>query len=89
MRKKTSAISLRFKRFKTYLHKRIFYDLVGESDAGWSGDVNDRKSTAGYYFKLNGRGTAISWGVKKQATVALSSSEAGYQGMQQFKNHCI
>ena len=44
-------------------------------------DVNDRKSTTGYYFKLNGRGAALSWGVKKQATVALSSSEAEYQGM--------
>ena len=29
------------------------YDLVRESDADWSGDVNDRKSTTGYYFKLN------------------------------------
>ena len=57
------------------------YGLVGESDADWSGDVNDRKSTTGYYFNLNGRGAALSWGVKKQATVALSSSEAEYQGM--------
>ena len=54
---------------------------MGESDADSSGDVNDRKSTTGYYFKLNGRGAALSWGVKKQATVALSSSEAEYQGM--------
>ena len=64
----------------TYI-KEASYDLVGESDADWSGDVNDRKSTRGYYFKLNGRGAALSWGVKKQATVALSSSEAEYQGM--------
>ena len=56
-------------------------DLVGESDADWSGDVNDRKSTTGYCFKLNGRGATLSRGVKKQATVALSSSEAEYQGM--------
>ena len=53
------------------------YDLVGESDAEWSGNVNDRKSTTGYYFKFNGRGAAL----KKQATVALSSSEAKYQDM--------
>ena len=32
-----------------------------------------------YYFNLNGRGAALSWGVKKQATVALSSSEAKFQ----------
>ena len=43
--------------------------------------MNDRKSTTGYYFKLNGCGAALSWGVKKQATVALPSSEAEYQGM--------
>ena len=54
---------------------------MGESDADWSGDVNDRKSTTGFYFKLNGRGAALSWGVKKQDTVALCSSEAEYQGM--------
>ena len=30
---------------------------------------------------LNGRSAALSWSVKKQATVARSSSEAEYQGM--------
>ena len=69
------------KRLKLTYTKEASYDLVGESDADWSGDVNDRKSTTGYYFKLNGRGAALSRGVKKQATVALSSSEAEYQGM--------
>ena len=61
--------------------KEATYFLVGESDADRSRDVNDRKSTTGYYFKLNGRGAALSWGVKKQATVAFSSPEAEYQGM--------
>ena len=69
------------KDLKLTYTKEASYDLVGESDADWSGDVNDRKSTTGYYFKLNGRGTALSLGVKKQPTVALSSSEAEYQGM--------
>ena len=64
------------KGLKLTYTKEASYDLVGESDADWSGDGNDRKSTTGYYFKLNGRGAALSWGVKKQATVALSSSEA-------------
>ena len=67
------------KGLKLTYTKEASYDLVGESDADWSGDVNDRKSTTGYYFKLNGRGAALSWGVKKQATFALSSSEAKYQ----------
>ena len=61
--------------------KETSYDLVGESDdLVGSSDVNDGKSTTGYYFKLNGRSAALSWGVKKQATVALSSSEAEYLG---------
>ena len=50
--------------------------LEGYSDADWGGDINDRKSTSGYLFKLaNG---PISWGSKKQQIVALSSSEAEY-----------
>ena len=53
----------------------------GESHAEWSGDVNDRKSTTGIYFKLSGRDAALSWGVIKQATVAFPSSEAEYQRM--------
>ncbi|CAB4002241.1 Hypothetical predicted protein [Paramuricea clavata] len=56
-------------------------DIVGDSDADCSGDLNDRKSTTGYYFKFEGNGGAISWEVKKQATVALSTAEAEYQAM--------
>ena len=56
-------------------------DIIGDSDADWSGDLNDRKSTTGYHFKFEGNGGAISWEVKKQATVALSSAEAEYQAM--------
>ena len=55
--------------------------LVGDADAYWSGDLDDRKFTTGYYFKFQGNSVAISWGVKKQSTVALSSTEAEYQAM--------
>ena len=67
---------------------KIVYDgncdliLQGASDADWSGDASDRKSTTGFYFKLSDSGGAISWNCKKQITVALSScEEAEYQGM--------
>jgi hypothetical protein len=40
--------------------------LIGDSDADWSGDLNDRRSTTGYYFKFEGDGGAISWEVKKR-----------------------
>ena len=45
-------------------------ECTGYSDADWAGDVNDRKSTSGYVFKLSG--AAISWRSKKQSCVALS-----------------
>ncbi len=51
-------------------------ELIGYSDADWGGDINDRKSTSGYIFKLNGG--AVSWRSKKQSGVALSTAEAEY-----------
>lgn len=53
--------------------------LTGYSDADWAGDENDRKSVSGYVFLL-GR-NILTWGAKKQATVALSSMEAEYMAL--------
>ena len=50
--------------------------LVGYSDAGWAGDLDDRHSTTGNLFLM--AGGPISWVSKKQAVVALSTSEAEY-----------
>ena len=69
------------KELKLTYTKEASYDLVGESNADRSGDVNESKSATSYFFKLNGLGAALSWSVKKQATVAISSPEAEYQGM--------
>ena len=49
---------------------------IGYSDADWAGDVDDRHSTTGNVF-LFAKG-AVSWLSKKQATVALSTTEAEY-----------
>ena len=57
------------------------FNLLGGSDADWSGDHDDRRSTTGYFFKLGFSGGAVSWQTKKQQTVALSSCEAEYQGL--------
>ena len=51
-------------------------ECTGYSDADWAGDLNDRKSTSGFVFKLSG--AAISWRSKKQSCVALSTAEAEY-----------
>lgn len=50
--------------------------LVGFSDSDWVGCIDDRKSISAYVFNLGG--SAIAWSSKKQATVALSSTEAEY-----------
>eukprot|EP00253_Pinus_taeda_P024337 PITA_24337 len=52
--------------------------LVGFTDTDWAGDLDDRKSTAGYVFTLGfGR---ITWACKKQSAISLSSAEAEYRG---------
>ena len=50
--------------------------VEGYSDSDWAGDKESRKSTFGFIFMLNGG--PVSWCSKKQATVALSSTEAEY-----------
>ncbi|KAK2435236.1 hypothetical protein QL285_020311 [Trifolium repens] len=50
--------------------------LVGYTDSNWYGDIDDRKSTAGYVFYYGG--APISWCSKKEPVVALSSCEAEY-----------
>ena len=50
--------------------------LVGYSDADWAGDLDDHHSTTGNLFLM--AGGPISWVSKKQAVVALSTSEAEY-----------
>nr|GEU73882.1 cysteine-rich RLK (receptor-like protein kinase) 8 [Tanacetum cinerariifolium] len=52
------------------------FRLKGYTDSDWAGSVDDMRSTSGNCFTL---GTAvISWSSKKQASVALSSTEAEY-----------
>ena len=52
------------------------FKLYGYSDADWAGDINTRKSTSGYIFRLGS--ATISWKSKRQSVVALSSTEAEY-----------
>src|SRR5665213_2460535 len=61
--------------------------LIGYSDANWGNDVSTRRSTTGYIFFLSGG--AISWSSKRQATVALSSTEAEYMALTQATKEAI
>jgi hypothetical protein len=51
-------------------------ELSAWCDADWANDKDTRRSVTGYVFKL-GDGV-ISWQSKRQATVAMSSTEAEY-----------
>lgn len=55
--------------------------LVGYADADWGNDREDRKSISGSVFQVFG--STVSWNTKKQATVALSSTEAEYISLSQ------
>ena len=54
-------------------------DVIGFCDADWAGDIDTRRSTTGYIFKLGG--STICWKSKRQPTVALSTAEAEYMSM--------
>lgn len=63
----------------TYKQLPVNTGLTGFSDADWASDLDARKSTTGYMFVVNDG--AVSWNSKKQATVALSSTEAEYMAI--------
>ena len=78
------------KRLVAYLHSTEDYYmqyptqqgellLTGYCDSDWGSDKEDRRSTGGYVFMLNG--TPVSWSARKQKTVALSSTEAEYMAL--------
>jgi transposase InsO family protein len=65
--KGTTDYALTFKAVK---------QTVGYCDADWGGDLDTRRSTTGYLFKIFGG--VVSWRSRRQPTVALSTTEAEY-----------
>ena len=61
--------------------------LIAFSDADWAGDRDDRHSTSGNVFIFGGG--AVSWLSKKQAVVALSTSEAEYVALSSATQEAI
>ena len=47
---------------------------LGYADADWGGDLDTRRSTTGYIFKVYGG--VVAWKSRRQNTVALSTTEA-------------
>ena len=60
-------------------YKRGCNRLTGFCDADWGGDLDDRRSTTGFVFMLNGG--PITWQSRSQTSVALSTLEAEYMAM--------
>ncbi|PKU79857.1 Retrovirus-related Pol polyprotein from transposon TNT 1-94 [Dendrobium catenatum] len=54
-------------------------ELRSYSDADWASDTTDRKSISGFCTFLGSN--LISWTVRKQATIAKSSTEAEYRSL--------
>ncbi|XP_040939865.1 secreted RxLR effector protein 161-like [Gossypium hirsutum] len=77
------------KRILRYLHGTLDYGLTftktsklmleGFFDASWGSDVDDRRSTSGYYVFLGGN--PVCWSSKKQQVVSRSSAEAKYRSL--------
>lgn len=74
--KGTLELKLTYKICNNFVHI-----LSGYVDSDWGGsNVNDRKSTSGYLFKLFNSCT-ITWNTKSQLSVAASSTEADYMAL--------
>jgi hypothetical protein len=60
----------------TFDGKSAEQTLLGHVDADWGGDMDTRRSTTGYVFKVYGG--VVAWKSRCQPTVALSTTEAEY-----------
>ncbi|XP_070675774.1 secreted RxLR effector protein 161-like [Malus domestica] len=61
------------------LRKHGHLEVKGYTDAGWAGNITDRRSTSGYFTFVGGN--LVTWRSKKQNVVARSTAEAKYRGM--------
>lgn len=62
------------------LYKRSSSHITAFCDSDWVGSYDDRRSTTGFCFFLGSN--LINWYVKKQHTVARSSTEAEYRSLE-------
>jgi hypothetical protein len=61
--------------------------LVGYVDSDYAGDLDKRRSLAGYVFTIGG--CAVSWKACLQGTVALSTTEAEYMAISEACKEAI
>ena len=56
-------------------------NLVSYSDADWAGNIDNRRSTSGYCFKLSDNSGVISWSSRFQRCVSTSTAEAEHNAV--------
>ena len=56
-------------------------NLVSYSDAEWAGNIDNRRSTSGYCFKLSDNSGVISWSSRLQRCVSTSTAEAEHNAV--------
>ncbi|PKU83242.1 Retrovirus-related Pol polyprotein from transposon TNT 1-94 [Dendrobium catenatum] len=88
MHNPSTADFLELKRILRYIQGTLDFGLPLQPgnlqlttyvDADWAADATDRKSVSGFCSFLGS--TLVSWSVKKQTTVAKSSTEAEYRAL--------
>ena len=62
-------------------------EIIGYADADWDGNKDDRKSTTGYVFLINGG--PVSWTSYKQSSNAVSTMEAEYMALSDASREAI
>lgn len=72
----TQTIRLKGKSKEEQSHIVPMSRIFGFTDADHAGDTDDRKSTGGYIFYVNG--SCVSWTAKKMNFIATSTMEAEY-----------
>jgi hypothetical protein len=79
---------MQFSGFSKYLHGtsnaclqfgKSTHGLVGCVDSDYAGDLDTRRSLAGYVFTIGS--CAVSWKARLHATVALSTTETEYMAV--------
>ena len=64
-------------------------DLFSFSDADWAFNIENRRSTSGFCFKLSESSGAISWGCKAQKIVATATAESEFNSGVEARKEAI
>ena len=74
---------------KMIFRKSEKLELTGFSDSDWAGNIDNRKSTSGFCFKLNNCSGAISWASKLQNRVSTSTAEAEFNAVVEASKEAV